>query len=100
VSDKKGRRPPVTTAEGASEDECSVAKKPRPSPCFLDQMVYLGFKNGQKLWRSKNPDRYYTWDSLHGEIEVFTKKGRHLGALDAVTGKAIKKAVRGRKIDV
>jgi hypothetical protein len=78
----------------------AVAGKPRPSPCYLDNMDYMGFKNGQQLWRSSKGDRYYTWDSLHGEIEVYSKKGKHLGALDAVTGKLIKSAVRGRYIDV
>jgi hypothetical protein len=42
----------------------------------------------------------YTWDSLHGEIEVFNKRGKHLGAIDAIHGKLIKDPVRGRKIDV
>ena len=37
-------------------------------------------------------------DALHGEIEVFTKRGRHLGALHAVTGALIKPAVKGRSI--
>jgi hypothetical protein len=44
--------------------------------------------------------RLYTWDSLHGEVEVFTARGKHLGAVDPVTGKLIKDAVPGRKIDV
>lgn len=77
-----------------------MAGKPRPTPCFLDQVDYLGFKSGQQLWRSQDQERYYTWDSLHGEIEVFNKRGKHLGALDAVTGRTIKPAVRGRTIDV
>jgi len=41
----------------------------------------------------------FTWDSLHGEIEVFNKRGKHLGAMDPF-GKFIKSAVKGRKIDV
>ena len=72
----------------------------RPKPCFLDQQDYMGYRHGQQLWRSHDGDRYYTWDSLHGEIEVFNKRGRHLGAADAVTGVLIKEAVKGRKIDV
>jgi hypothetical protein len=63
-------------------------------------MEYLGYKHGQQLWRSTNPNRYYTWDSLHGEIEVFNARGKHLGAIHAVTGAFIKKPVRGRQIDV
>ncbi|WP_321326720.1 colicin E3/pyocin S6 family cytotoxin [uncultured Parasphingorhabdus sp.] len=74
--------------------------KTRPDPCFLDQCESLGAKNGEKRWRSFTGDRIYTWDSLHGEIEVFNKRGRHLGAIDAVNGFTIKDAVKGRKIDV
>ncbi len=72
---------------------------PRPRPCFLDGMERLS-RRGPQLWRSGDGERYYTWDSLHGEIEAFNKRGHHLGALDAVTGQLIKPAGRGRKIDV
>ncbi len=73
---------------------------PRPKPCFLDECESLGSFNGEKRWRSKDSNRIYTWDSLHGEIEVFNKRGYHLGVLDAVTGEFIKGPVKGRKIDV
>jgi hypothetical protein len=63
-------------------------------------MDSLGAIGGQKRWRNRDGDRLYTWDSLHGEIEVFNVRGRHLGAIDAVTGDLIKDAVKGRKIDV
>jgi len=63
-------------------------------------MECLGERHGEKLWRSADGDRLYTWDSLHGEVEVFNKRGRHLGAADAMTGRLIKDAVRGRRIDV
>ena len=61
-------------------------------------MEYFGVRGGQKVWRSPDSQRYYTWDALHGEIEVFTKRGKHLGALHAVTGALIKPAVKGRSI--
>jgi len=77
-----------------------VAKKHRPNPCYLDSMEYLGFKNGNTLWRSPCKRRYFTWDSLHGEIEVFNKRGKHLGVLHEVTGRFIKDAVEGRSINV
>jgi hypothetical protein len=77
-----------------------VARIQRPKPCFLDGMVRLGFIGGNQLWRSPDGRRYYTWDSLHGEIEVFNGRGKHLGAVDAVQGTFIKDAVKGRSIDV
>lgn len=78
----------------------AVAGIPRPSPCFLDGMERLGFKNGNLLWRRPDGKRFYTWDSLHGEIEVFNRRGKHLGAADASTGRLTKGAVEGRSIDV
>jgi hypothetical protein len=42
----------------------------------------------------------YTWDSLHGEVEVFTPRGDHKGVVDGVTGAWIKPARRGKKIGV
>ena len=75
-------------------------RKPIPIPSFLDRCEAIGAFGGEKRWRSADGKRLYTWDSLHGEIEVFDKRGNHLGAVDAVTGVLSKAAVRGRTIDV
>jgi len=42
----------------------------------------------------------YEWDSLHGEIEVYNKKGKHVGVLNADGSSNNKPAIEGRKIDV
>ena len=73
---------------------------PLPKPCFLDICEVFGVRGKKKIWRSNDTELFYTWDSLHGEIEAFNKRGRHLGSLDAKTGQYIKGAVKGRKIDV
>ena len=73
--------------------------KPIPNPCFLDECISIGAVNGQKRWKSKDLKKIYTWDSLHGEIEVFNKRGKHLGAISPQGG-LIKLAVKGRTIDV
>lgn len=73
---------------------------PRPNPCFLDDQQSCGSYNGRKRWRNARGDRYYEWDALHGHIEAYNKRGRHLAVLDAVTGQAIGDAVQGRRIDV
>lgn len=72
---------------------------PIPKPSFLDECISLGAVKGQKRWRSVDSKRLYTWDSLHGEIEVFNKRGMHLGVLNP-NGDLIKNAVKGREIDV
>jgi hypothetical protein len=72
---------------------------PVPEPCFLDECDPIGAPDGRKRWRSKDRKRLYTWDSLHGEIEVFDKHGYHLGVLNS-EGIIIKLAKKGRRIDV
>lgn len=71
----------------------------RPKPCFLDGMVRVA-RAGPPRWASADRSRFYEWDGLHGEIEMYNRRGRHLGALHAVTGELIKPAVNGRSIDV
>ena len=66
---------------------------------FLDGCEYIGFIHGQQRWKSRDRKRIYTWDALHGEIEVFNQRGRHLGVLDP-RGRPIKDAVKGRRINV
>ncbi|MBZ0108922.1 MAG: hypothetical protein K8F52_09650 [Candidatus Scalindua rubra] len=73
---------------------------PKPKPCFLDEQDKFGVRGGKQIWLSNDRARYFTWDSLHGEIEVFNKRGWHLGSLDAETGQYIKQPVKGRKINV
>ncbi|MSO99557.1 MAG: hypothetical protein EXR07_00685 [Acetobacteraceae bacterium] len=76
-----------------------MVRRPVPKPSYLDQCDYLGFVHGDRRWRSKNGNRLFTWDELHGEIEVFNVRGRHLGSLDPA-GSLIKEAVPGRWVDV
>lgn len=75
-------------------------RKSIPQPSFLDDLECLGAFGGQKRWRDASGKRLYTWDALHGEIEVYDARGWHIGVIDAVTGMPIKEAVRGRRIDV
>lgn len=86
------------TAAGNSEgDGVGIS---RPNPCFLDTQISCGAPGGRKRWRNAAGDRLYEWDSLHGHIEVYTRQGRHLGVLDAVTGAMVGQPVKGRRIDV
>lgn len=77
-----------------------MAHIPVPRPSFLDQCVSLGYIYGSKRWRSSNGKRIYTWDGLHGEIEIFNNRGDHLGVADPITGCPLKPAVPGRTINV
>jgi hypothetical protein len=77
-----------------------MGRKPIPMPSFLDDCEYLGFVHGERRWRSRKRKRLYTWDALHGDVEVFNARGRHLGSFDPVTEELMKEPVRGRTIDV
>ena len=72
--------------------------KPIPKPSILDECEVVGIEGGRKVFRSPDGERYYTWDSLHGEVEAFNKKGKHLGVLCPITGELTKPAVKGRRI--
>lgn len=73
---------------------------PKPVPSFLDGFDKMKVVGGQQVWSNKDRTRYFTWDCLHGEIESFNRRGKHLGALNAVTGDLVKPAVQGRTLDV
>jgi hypothetical protein len=75
-----------------------MAPKPRPSPCFLDGLEKHQVISGKQVWTNRQRSRFFTWDGLHGEIEVFDRQGRHLGALHAVTGQLTKPAKKGRTL--
>ena len=75
-----------------------VAGKPIPLDSFLFTTCQpLGAFKGRKRWRSADGGKYYEWDATHGEIEVYNRRGRHLGVLNA-HGLLIKDAVPGRTI--
>jgi hypothetical protein len=71
-----------------------------PRPSILDGFDYSGFVHGQQRWTSDGGRRLYTWDRLHGEVEVFNGRGKHLGVMHAISGDWIKDAVPGRSINV
>ena len=77
-----------------------MGRKPIPKPGFLDTCEYLGYIYGERRWRSQDGRHLLTWDSLHGEIEVYNRIGKHVGAMDPITGVWVKDAVFGRRIDV
>lgn len=76
---------------------------PFPKTGFLkEHCVFWVMSGSTKVFKNNNPKikQLYTWDSLHGEIEVFSAKSKkHLAVLD-VNGAYKKPAVAGRSLDV
>ena len=86
--------------DGHGTEDASIGPHTNPKTGISGQLRLSGFIHGERRWRSRDGQRLFTWDSLHGEIEVFDLRGRHLGVLDAVTGEWRKGPIRGRRIDV
>jgi hypothetical protein len=71
--------------------------QPMPADCFLRELDSIGVRSGRTTYcRGK---RLFQWDELHGEVEVYNSRGKHLGVVDT-SERWIKDAVRGRQIDV
>lgn len=77
-----------------------VAGLPVPKGSWLERVQLLGSFRGNRIWRSTDRKRFFTWDSLHGEVEVWNRRGCHLGSVDPMTGALIGDAIRGRRQDV
>lgn len=71
---------------------------PKPAQCYLNGFKKYKVIGGRQVYISGR--LLYCWDELHGEIEVFNKRGFHLGALDAITGEKIKPPRKERRLDV
>lgn len=71
---------------------------PKTLPGFKDSEA-VNNKSERKRW--KLPDKtILEWDYQHGEVEMYDKRGRHLGAYDPNTGEKLKNAVLTRRIEV
>ncbi|MCC8400284.1 hemagglutinin repeat-containing protein [Paraburkholderia sp. MMS20-SJTN17] len=83
----------VVTAIGGNGDS---ARQSNPSKA--DSPVWQDLRpagNGVKT----DGVRFYEWDYTHNDIEVYDKRGRHLGSADPVTGDLYKPAVPGRRLN-
>lgn len=54
----------------------------------------------RKRWTDRKGN-IYEWDYLHGELEVYNKRGKHTGVVDPATGQPVKGkgAIPGRKVE-
>ena len=78
------------------ERKSGISKQESP---IWNNLDYVKGKSYKSSGEKKNR-KYYEWDHLHNEIEVYDRHGNHLGAMDPVTGEMIKPPKKGRSIDV
>ena len=76
---------------------CKSDPAPVNSETSLNRWEHLTV---ERRWRSDGGSGYTRGTALHGEIEVFNARGKHLGSIDPITGEMVKPAVPGRTIDV
>jgi len=74
--------------------------KPPPRTSFIAGLVRVRRKGNPLRWKDRSGRRYYEWDAMHEELEVYSRLGHHLGAVDPWTGMSTKGPVKGRRIDV
>ena len=52
----------------------------------------------RKRWKD-DKGHIYEWDSLHGELEKYNKRGIHQGVVDPNTGEQIEPPKNDRKVE-
>lgn len=52
----------------------------------------------RKRWKDPGTGEIYEWDSQHGTVEKYNKRGKHLGEFDPDTGAQTKPADGSRKV--
>ncbi len=77
-----------------------IQVKPPPKTGFIATLEAVRRTTKPKRWKSQDGARLYEWDGLHGELEVYDARGKHLGVAEPTTGVVIKPAIKGRSIDV
>ncbi len=78
--------------------------KRKSNPTKQESEIWKSFDNVKETkyktsGHGKNK-RYYDWDPLHNDIEVYDSNGKHLGSMDPVTGEMYKPPVDGREIEI
>ena len=89
------------TKEEASESKPDARDRRVANPWKSESSVWKKFenyRNGIKRSGTGSRTRYYKWDNLHNDIEMYDAKGRHLGSLDPRTGLRYKAPALGRTI--
>jgi hypothetical protein len=89
----------------APEPHKTYHAPPKSLPGFPDAVKVTpkskiqGSNKPRERWETKK-GKILEWDGQHREVEMYDKTGKkHLGAYDPITGKQIKPAVKGRRVE-
>ena len=90
-----------TTGEKEKGDS-EIKQKKNPTKGESEVWKKLEKVKGQdrKTSGAGKDKKYYEWDHTHNDIEVYDRRGNHLGSMDPTTGEMYKPAVPGRTIKI
>jgi RHS repeat-associated protein len=98
---------PMAPGDGSAAERRSPGQ-PVPAPKELDafpdaqwakpKTPVQGGGGLRPRWKDSD-GRIYEWDRQHGTVEVYNKRGRHLGEFDPKTGEQVKPNDPGRRIE-
>ena len=90
------------TGENAGKENSKPKQKKNPTKIESEVWKNLDKVKGQdrKTSGTGKNKKYYEWDHTHDDIEVYDRRGNHLGSMDPVTGEMYKPAVPGRTIKI
>ena len=52
----------------------------------------------RQRWKDED-GTIFEWDYQHGHLEVFDRRGKHLGGFDPDTGRQLSRAVATRRVE-
>ena len=110
-SGKQPNNGPSHLNGGQSSTAATGGAMPPPEDPDDDQERKSGCKKQESpVWKELRPykgktrtdckGKKYEWDHTHNDIEVYNKRGEHLGSMNPKTGEMYKPAVSGRKIGI
>ena len=86
-------------AELRKAAKAAAHNRPGSSVSKGDSHVWKKLKSARGKTKTDG-ERFYEWDHTHGDIEVYDRRGLHLGSMDPSTGAMSKPSVPGRKINL
>jgi RHS repeat-associated protein len=94
-----GTIPETQDAAGDEPQQCAADDggcSPATSPFWRSLSPYRG-KTKTAMFQGKEK-RFYEWDYTHCNVEVYDRRGKHIGVADPISGTMIGAAVPGRRI--
>ena len=74
-------------------------KVPAAFPDLRRVKPKTSFSAGKRARWKDDEGRIYEWDYQHGEVEIYTSKGKHMGQFNSHTGVQTQPAISTRTVE-